>query len=178
MVQASLRSETAGLVRLADRDLTRLWRLVEDGASAETALRDLLPSLVREYGSAGASLAADWYDDQRDRAGARGRFAASPLEAGDRGSQELIGWALRTATDDQALQTLILGGIQRRIADHLRLTITQSSVEDPAADGWVRVGVGACKSGWCDQYLDGEVRTVAYDFPAHDNCNCTAVPAF
>ena len=37
---------------------------------------------------------------------------------------------------------------------------------------------GACKSGWCDQYLDGEVRTVAYDFPAHDNCNCSAVPAF
>lgn len=178
MALTSLRTETAGLVRLADRDLTRLWRLVANGASAEVALRDLLPSIIREYGSAGAAVAADWYDDQRDKAGARGRYSATPLEAADRGAQELVGWALGTATDDLSLQALILGGLQRRIADHLRLTITQSSVEDPAAEGWLRVGVGACKSGWCDQYLDGEVRTVAYDFPAHDNCHCTAVPAF
>jgi hypothetical protein len=75
-------------------------------------------------------------------------------------------------------QTLILGGTQRRIANFARLTVMGSSVADPQAQGWVRVGVGACKSGGCDQYLDGEVRSVAYDFPAHDNCNCHAEPAF
>lgn len=175
---SSLRSETKGLVRLADRDLARLWRLVTDGASAEVALRDLLPAIIREYGAAGAALAADWYDEQRLKTDARGRFTAIPLEADDRGAQPLIGWALGAATNDEALRTLILGGIQRRIADHVRLTVTSSSVADPAAEGWVRVGTGACKSGWCDQYLDGVVRTVAYDFPAHDNCNCGAVPAF
>lgn len=174
----SLRSDTAKLVRLADRDLARLWRLVANGAAADEALRDLLPAIVTEYGQVGAAMAAEWYDDQREKAGVRGRFAAVPLDAADRGAQALIGWALTNATDDAALHTLILGGTQRRIADHARLTVTGSAVADPAAGGWLRVGEGACKSGWCDQYLDGEIRTVAYDFPAHDNCNCTAVPAF
>lgn len=176
---SSLRSETAQIVRLADRDLSRLWRLVSDGATADEALHDLLPAIVREYGALGGAVAAEWYDDQREKAGARGRFTAAPLAPDDRGAHELIGWATRTATDDDTLKTLILGGTQRRVADHLRLTVANNAVEDRAAEGWVRVGSGACKSGWCDQYLDGEVRTVAgYDFPAHDNCNCSVVPAF
>lgn len=178
MASTTLRSEADQIVRLADRDLGRLWRLVADGASAEIALRDLLPALITEYGTLGAAAAADWYDEQRERAEARGRFAAVPLEATDRGAQALIGWALSEATDDVSLRTLILGGAQRRIVDHARLTVTNSSVSDPGAAGWVRVGVGG-SCDWCDQYLDGEVRTVAgYDFDAHDNCNCSVVPAF
>lgn len=178
MAPQTLRRDTADLVTLAEADLHRLWRLVAQGASAETALRDLLPAIVTQYGQAGAAVAAEWYDDQRLKVAARGSFAAIPVEADDRGAQALIGWALTTATDDTALHSLILGGVQRRVVDHARLTITSSSVADRAAEGWIRVGVGACKSGWCDQYLDGEIRTVAYDFPAHDNCNCHAEPAF
>lgn len=174
----SLRSETAELVRLADRDLTRLWRMVANGAAADEALHDLLPAIVREYGALGGAVAAEWYDQQREKASARGRFAAVPVAADDRGAHALIGWALAEAKDDTSLRALILGGTQRRVADHVRLTVTSSSIADPSAGGWVRVGTGACKSGWCDQYLDGTVRTVPYDFPAHDNCNCGAVPAF
>jgi hypothetical protein len=172
----TLRRESAKLTRLAARDLSALWRLVDQGASPEAALRDLLPAIVTEYGTLGAALAADWYDEERERAGARGRFAAVPIAASDRGADSLIGWALKKATDDVALKTLILGGTQRRIVDHARLTVSSSSVADPAAGGWVRVGRGECE--WCQQYLDGEVRTVAYDFPAHDHCHCDAVPAF
>jgi hypothetical protein len=168
----SLRTETDSLVRLADRDLSRLWRLVADGASAETALRDILPAIIREWGQAGAATAAIWYDQQREKVGAKGRFTADPIPGDDRGSQALIGYALQTATDDASLQTLILGGTQRRIADHARITVTRSSVADPRAEGWVRVGRGEC--AWCQQFLDGEVRTVAgYDFDAHDNCKCS-----
>ena len=173
-----LRAETAQLVRLAEGDLSRLWRLVANGAAADEALHDLLPAIVREYGSAGGALAAEWYDQQREKVGAAGRYFADPIPADDRGAHALVGAALKQATTDGALQVLILGGVQRRIADHLRLTVASNSVADRASQGWVRVGEGACKSGWCDQYLDGEVRTVAYDFPAHDNCNCSAVPAF
>lgn len=176
-VPTTLRRDTASLVRLADGDLTRLWRLVADGASAEEALRDLLPAIVTEYGRVGAALAAEWYDAQRAKSDARRAFTALPIEADDRGAQALVGYALNTATDDTALKTIILGGVQRRIVDHERLTITSSATADPSTEGWVRVGVGACKSGWCDQYLDGEVRAVAYDFPAHDFCQCEAIPA-
>lgn len=174
----ALRRSTAELVGYANRDLSALWREVSDAAQARTALMDILPALVETYGSAASTLAATWYDDAREKAAVRGVFTAIPVEPSDRGAQALAGWATTTATNMDTLQTLVLGGIQRRIADHSRLTVTSSSAADPNAGGWVRVGVGACKSGWCDQYLDGEIRTVAYDFPAHDNCNCYAMPAW
>lgn len=175
---SSLRAETATIVGLADRDLSRLWRLVANGADAGEALHDLLPAIVREYGAAGGAVAAEWYDQQREKAVARGRYFADPLPADDRGAHALVGAALKQARDDSTLKTLILGGVQRRIADHVRLTVANNSVADRAARGWIRVGVGdSCD--WCDQYLDGMVRTVAgYDFPAHDNCNCSVTPAF
>jgi len=56
---ATLQAETVQLVRLADRDLSRLWRLVANGAAADEALHDLLPAIVREYGAAGGSVAAE-----------------------------------------------------------------------------------------------------------------------
>lgn len=174
----SLRSETASLVRLADRDLSRLWRLVANGAAADEALHDLLPAIVREYGAAGGAMAAEWYDQQREKVDAKGQFYADPIPADDRGTHALVGAAVTQATDDTTLKTLILGGVQRRLADHVRLTVANNSVTDRAAQGWVRVGSGgACD--WCDRYLDGEVRTVeGYDFDAHDNCQCSVDVAF
>jgi hypothetical protein len=180
MALATLRRETAKVVGLADRDLSRLWRMVSAGASAEVALRDLLPAIIREYGSLGAAMAAEWYDDQRAKAGVKGSFTAVPLEADDRGAQALVGWALTTASDDDSLRTLILGGVLRRVADHARLTVARSSIEDPAARGWQRVGAGECKTGFCDMLIGrGAVYTEATaDFAAHDHCQCSAVPAW
>lgn len=179
MTTASLRRESADLVRLADRDLARLWGLVAAGASAETALRDLLPAIITEYGEAGAALAAEWYDEQRDKIGARTRFTAMPVDPSDRGAHALIGWALESATDDASLHSLILGGTQRRIVDHVRYTITESSAADPAAAGWQRVTDGAA-CAFC-QMLAG--RGAVYseagaDFASHDACGCSAVPAW
>lgn len=179
MTTATLRRDVRSLVRLANRDLSALWRLVAQGASAETALRDLLPAIVTTYGEAGAAVAAEWYDDLRDKAEARGRFTAIPLESSDRGTQALIGWALTTATDDASLASLVLGGTQRRIADHARLTVMKSSVADPAARGWKRVGDGrTCE--FCSMLIGrGAVYTEASaDFESHDSCGCQAAPDF
>ena len=175
----ALRAETARLITLADRDLARLWRLVADGASAEVALRDLLPAIVEQYGAAGAAMASEWYDTAREKAGVGGSFASMPVEARDRGTQSLIGWAVQTATDDRALQALILGGVQRRIADHVRDTLTGSSVADPKARGWKRVGDGSSCS-FCSMLLGrGAVYTQATaDFLSHDSCGCSAAPVW
>ena len=174
----SLRAETSKLVRLADADLSRLWRLVANGAAAGEALHDLLPAIIREYGSLGGAVAAEWYDQQREKAGARGRFTAIPVAADDRGAHSLVGWAINEATTDGALRALILGGVQRRIADHVRYTVAGSSVADPAARGWQRVGGGDCD--FCQMLIGrGAVYTEAsVDFPSHDNCKCAAEPAF
>lgn len=176
----SLRNETAALVDLAKRDLDRLWRVVAGGASAATVLHDLLPSIVVEYGTVGSAMAAEWYDEQRERAAVKGRFTAVPLTPSDRGTDALVGWATTTATDDEALRHMILGGAQRRIADHVRLTVMDSSIADPAARGWQRVGAGRCKNGFCDMLIArGAVYTArTADFAAHDHCQCGAVPAW
>lgn len=174
----SLRSDTAKLVRLADRDLTRLWRLVASGAAADEALHDLLPAIVREYGAAGGAVAAEWYDQQREKVGPRGRFTAAPVAPDDRGAHALVGWALAEAKDDTTLKALILGGTQRRIADHVRYTVAGNSVADSAARGWQRVGSGEC--AFCQALIArGAVYSEAgADFGSHDHCNCSAVPAW
>lgn len=174
---SNLRAETAGLARLARRDVSGIFGLVRDGVSASLALNDLLPGLIVSYGSMGAAVAAEWYDEERAAALAAGSFTAEPMEASDRGASALIGWALSTATSDEALLALAVGGTQRRIADHVRLTVAVNAVADPKAHGWRRVGRPECE--WCRRHLTGEVHYVTgYDFPAHDGCNCGVEPAW
>lgn len=172
-----LRNSVETLSNAASRDLAALWRQVDSAARAQTALRDVLPALVDRYGAAASALATEWYDDLRDKKGIGGGFRATPKIIADVGTDSLVGWALDTATDYPAFQTLILGGTQRRIKNFARLTVGDSSIADPQAQGWLRVGVGECD--WCQQYLDGEIHYAeGYDFPAHDWCQCDAVPAW
>jgi hypothetical protein len=147
MLGLDLRDGVQGLVTFASRDLDALWRQVRTAAEAEVALRDILPALIDTYGLATGALAADWYDELRNKVGATGRFTAIPADIKDSGAQALIGWAVATATDTPGLQALVLGGTQRRIANFSRQTIAGSSIADPKASGWQRVGSGEC--GWC-----------------------------
>lgn len=173
-----LRDGVDGLSTLAARDLDVLWRQVTSAAEAEAALRDVLPALIDTYGAAAGTLAADWYDEHRDMVDAKGNFRAFPADIKDTGAQSLVGWATTTATDYTAFQTLILGGMQRRIANFSRGTITGSSVADPAARGWERIGSGECD--FCSMLLGrGAVYSEATaDFQAHDHCRCSAAPVF
>jgi len=171
-----LRDGVKGLTRLASNDLNALWRQVRTAAEAETALRDILPALIDTYGLAAGTLAANWYDDLRDKVGAKGRFTAIPADITETGAQALVGWAGSKATDLEAMQALILGGTQRRIANFSRLTVSESSVADPGAVGWARIGSGEC--AFCAMLIGrGDVYSESSaDFAAHDHCNCSAYP--
>lgn len=173
-----LRDGVTGLVGYASRDLDALWREVRTAAEAETALRDILPALIATYGLAASALAADWYDELRHKVGAKGRFSAIAADIKDTGAQALVGWATSTATDMPGLQALVLGGTQRRIANFSRGTIIESSVADPAARGWQRIGSGEC--AFCAMLIGrGAVYSEASaDFAAHDHCSCSAAPEF
>lgn len=175
---ALLRNDLATLTGLASRDLNVIWQQVSTAALAAEALNDVLPSLVATYGSAAATLAADWYDDVRDEAGAARRFTAIPADIPDPGTGALVGWATTTATDLSALKVLVDGGMQRRIANFSRLTVTGSSIADPSAQGWKRVGLGRCN--FCRMLIGrGAVyREATADFKCHDHCACGAEPDF
>lgn len=175
---SDLRRGVAHLSRLAQSDLDRIWEKVTSAAAAREALNDLLPALIDTYGAAAAALAAEWYDDLRDKIEARKAFTAIPADIPDSGAPALVGWALDTAVDFTAFQTLIVGGTQRRIANFSRLTVTGSSIADPSAVGWQRVGVGDCN--FCAMLIGrGAVYSEATaDFEAHDHCQCGAEPVF
>ncbi|HVY10811.1 MAG TPA: hypothetical protein VHB18_11790 [Mycobacteriales bacterium] len=155
-----------------------LWRRADTPKAVEAALHDVLPALIDMYGSAAGALAAHWYDDLRERREIRGSFTADVADIPDTGAHALIGWAADTAADYATFQTLIAGGAQRRTANFARRTVMGSSVADPHARGWMRVGVGECE--FCQMLLGrGAVYTEATaDFEAHDHCQCGAEPAF
>lgn len=157
-----------------------MWRQVSNAVEARIALQDMLPSLIRTYGQAAAAVAADWYDEARVASGAGGAFTAIPANIGDQAPDALALWASEKGTDLASIQSLVEGGLTKRINAWSRETVMGSALADPHADGWQRVGSGGCKTGFCDMLIGrGAVYTEASaDFAAHDHCQCAAVPAF
>lgn len=176
-----LREGVNGLALIATADLDALWREVATAEQAREALQDVLPALVAAYGAGAATFAADWYDESRDEAGAHGRFRAVPADVGDTGAEVLARWGVgplfAAEPDWAAARTLVAGGLQRRIADQARATVTGSSLLDPAAVGWRRVGDGDSCS-FCSMLLGrGAVYTSqTVKFRSHDHCGCSAAP--
>lgn len=177
-----LRDGVQDLATLAANDLRGLWRQVTNLDEAREALEDILPMLVRTYGLAAGTLAANWYDDLRDELNVERRFAAIVAELDDQGADVLARWGVKPLLGDEPdwrrAQVLVEGGLQRRIANGARETVRISSIEDSQAQGWMRAGGGDC--AFCDLLISrGAVYTEATaDFAAHDHCRCTAVPAF
>jgi len=185
-VSIAHRTQLRTLTNLAIRDLSLLWARLDksDAEATRDALTTILPQLVTMYGAAAATLAADWFDEQREEAGVRGRFRAIPAELPDIGrTDSLAGWAVGPlfGADPNPLAALakVSGGLQRIIANADRETITRSSIADPQAVGWKRVGDGAtCE--WCRGLISrGAVYSEATaSFDAHDGDGCIAAPVF
>lgn len=174
------RADIDELTRLANLDLQALWTQITTAAVARELLADILPALVDIYGAAAATLAADWYDELRVQDDITGQFTAVAAELPARPRMDaLAGWAASTFDlDPSASLSNSQGGLQRIIADAGRQTIVGSSLADPKARGWQRSASGGC--GFCQMLASrGAVYTKSsVDFGSHDNCHCTAVPAW
>lgn len=171
------------LVRLANVDLEVLWRQVDDAVVARELLADILPELTAVYGSAAGTLAADWYDELRAENEIRGRFSAIVAELPPRDvTDSLAGWAVSPLFAAEPAVGLALdnaqSGLQKVIADVGRNTITESTIFDPGARGWMRQTTGGC--GFCQMIASrGAVYSErSVNFGSHRNCRCVAVPAF
>lgn len=159
----------------AQRDLEAVFRSAGGDAAA---LAEVLAEVVQTYGSAAASVTADWFDELRVSEGIRPGFTAVIPEPRDPGTSALVNWALSSGTSEDAIASLIVGGIQRRITNYSRNVLTTSSVRDPRARGWMRTGAGEC--GFCAMLVSrGAVYTKAsVDFASHDHCKCSVAPAW
>ena len=177
------RRDVASLVSIASNDLRLLLAPLDTAEAIRDALLLSLPDLVDIYGSAAATLAADWYEDLRAAEEITGRFSATVATLPDAGrSEALARWAVDpmfTADPDKAKAIeRATGGLQRIISNGSRETIAYSSVADPKSYGWQRTGTGSC--GFCAMLISrGDVYTEhSADFASHDHCRCSAVPAF
>lgn len=176
-----------GLTDAMKRDFTRIWMRLD--LSNPDVLRDplaeVLASIADKYGTAAAALAADFYDDMRESVVKTGsRFTPILAELPDAARFEsLSGWGIGPlfgANPDPAMALRnLVGGLQYDVTNAYMGTIAQSSIADPAADGWQRVAdAGACK--FC-RMLEG--RGSVYSeagvlFGAHDHCGCSGEPAW
>lgn len=159
-----------------------MWSQVNTAEAARDALLDLLPQLVALYGAAAASLGADFYDDLREDDGVGGSFTAITAELDDMGADSLARWGVdplfQPEPDWERARVLVEGGLHERLANADRASLIDSALADPQADGWQRAGRGECP--FCAMLISrGAVYTEAtVDFGAHDNCNCTVLPAW
>jgi hypothetical protein len=177
-------ADLATLTRQAERDLAALWQHITSPDVARDVLMDVLPDYVSFYGSAAATLGADWYDELREAEDVPGSFRAIPVEPPDREqAQALARWGIgplfQPEPNVEAALTLLQGGLQRIVANADRDSVALSAIDDPRADGWQRLGIGA-NCGFCNMLISrGAVYTKAtVRFGAHDHCNCYAAPAF
>lgn len=152
-------------------------------ALALEVLLDVLPGTVEKWALAAGSVAADWYEWDREAHGVRGHFTAVVPPLGDTGAEELARWAavpLQQDTPDWALaQSRTEGGLQRRVANGSRDTIIDSSLADRHARGWQRItSGGGC--GFCTMLASrGAVYSrKGVEFGAHDWCRCSCAPAW
>lgn len=166
---------------MARRDLRQIAGGLGGGSEAiRDALLDVVPSLVETYGSASASMGADFYDELRDASGVAGGFRAIPAEIPSRArSDALVRWGAGALfgpnPDKDAAVARIEGGLQRIVANADRQTTLRSVKSDRQGRGWQRVTAGGCDFCQMLAKRGGVYTERTADFKSHDHCHCTAV---
>ncbi len=190
-----------GLTRMLARDMRGLRRLIIPSRLQESVPDwiEAVRALVDQYGTASASLAADYYEAERVAARVTGRFTVPLL---DPPPEEQVNSSLRWATKDvwerdpedpaiaeaqrQPLEARLEQAekkaeavVQKLVADQGRGTVQEAVRQDRHAVGWARTAaLGAC--AFCKMLT---TRGMAYKadtvrFRAHDGCHCGALPVF
>jgi hypothetical protein len=166
---------------VADSD-TILRSLTGSVEFQRSELLAVVPNVISYYSEGSAALAADFYEDERDRQGAGGRFAAVAVVA-DRTVRvrRAVAWASDPLFwGDRDGASARLSGIVRTETNRpYRDTILDNRARDPKAVGWRRVTQGKT-CGYCAMLADrGAVyKETTATFAAHGNCDCTAQPVF
>jgi len=146
------------------------------------ALLETVPDLIGYYADGSAALAADFYEEQRELAGAPGGFTPE-LVLVDRTVKirRAVAWASEPWFQelDVSVESRLAEVVQLEVARGYRDTITSNQRQDPEAVGWRRITSGTgCKM--CRMLADrGAVyKADTARFATHPACSCTAQPVF
>lgn len=163
--------------------VTALGRLAGPPQEQRAVLLEVVPGIITYYSEGSSALAADFYDDERERAAAPKLYLAEPvIEDRTVKIRRGVAWAADPLFGDEP----DLGASAQRLADVVNLetarpyrdTILTNRKRDPSAVGWRRVTNGGCKM--CRMLADrGAVfMDTTARFAAHPSCKCTAQPVF
>ncbi|MGC4964247.1 hypothetical protein [Gordonia sp. DT101] len=156
-------------------------RTIRNGLGDRPSL-SLIPfvaEVTAGHAEAARAAAVTAYTADRLDANAPGRYSAEMPEPKWLDIEGLWIWAEGTATSKAAFMSLLLGGVEKRIAGAARLTIAHNASRDSAARGWQRVARGKACSFCIMLASRGAVYTRATaDFASHDHCHCVAVAAW
>lgn len=177
--KAALQLVTTAAVGAA---VTALERASGSPEQQRLLLLETVPEVIAYYSAGSSALAADFYDDERERAAAPKLYIAEPVIV-DRTEKirRAVAWASEPLfTDDPgAAASRFAEVVQLETARPYRDTILTNRRRDPSAVGWRRVTSGkSCK--FCRLLSDrGAVYSDATArFAAHGHCHCTAQPVF
>lgn len=156
-----------------------------DPADARAALFQAAPAAVAYYSEGSAALAADWFEELREDAGARTRHLTVVREwdraekygrALDWATAPLLGEVVDAAEALTRLSDVTTHEVFRGFTD----TIEANVRKDTAARGWRRnARFEACP--FCLMLADRGVvyrKEATAQFAAHTRCRCTIVPVF
>jgi len=164
-----------------DSATSLLGRLTGSPRQQRSALLEAVPSIVSHFSDGSSALAADFYDDERERAAPPKLYIAEPVVV-DRVEKirRAVAWAADPLfTDDpSATHGRLAEVVQLETSRPYRDTILENRKRDPSAVGWRRITNGGCKL--CRMLADrGAIfMDTTARFAAHTNCKCTAQPVF
>jgi hypothetical protein len=176
--KAALQLVTAGAVNTVTSLLGRSSGTPEQ---RRALLLDGVPEIVAYYSAGSSALAADFYDDERERAAPPKLYLAEPIIV-DRTEKlrRAVAWAADPLFADDPATTAgrLADVVQLESARPFRDTVLTNRRRDPSAVGWRRVTNGGCKlcvmlASRGAVYTDQTAR-----FATHGHCKCTAQPVF
>lgn len=200
------RSAQSRVTRALARDMRRLRRLIVPSRLQATVPDwiDAVRALIGEYGGASATLAADYYEAQREAANIGGSFTSPlPDPPPDRQVDNSLRWAAKdvwsteteSAIDDRlnTAEVKSTAVAQKLVADQGRAAIRESVQRDREAVGYARAAaLGACAfcrlmasrgmvyktAGTAGRDANSLFTGDASVAKFHDNCHCGIIPVF
>lgn len=151
----------------------------------EAALMEVMAPIVVEHGDVAATIALEWYERQREAAGAEGEFTPTLAEPVPRSYvaadvREAVEPQRRGSSDFTGLVANLQGRTTRLVMRPADETFRINVEADPAHPRWAFVPhVGACgfcvmlgSNGWMYSSRQAVLRS------RHTNCTCTPVADF
>lgn len=140
-------------------------------------LRDVLPVVAEQYGSAATIVAGEFFLEQQAKTGAQSIRYADPLYDANEIVQNGIGYGtaqLTKGSSFEAVAAVLAGTIQRAVAGYARETVYQNA--DSAGVRYRRIArANAC--AFCAYFSVEEIETKS-SRKFHNDCHCVVVPEF